>query len=228
MHILQKELIKRLISSNGQSYAPLTKGYTFEENIAFHLKQLKKGGYVRKRDGAYFATKKALERSSEFDSETLKEDRYKAAYISFLCRCGEHYLLRKQPTPDGYFYKLPGAKPWFGEEIEKAVERIFKIQSGIELPFSRFLFTALHMKRQLSTANEVIFDNAMIVYEVIVDEKEKKSMKLKQTNAWVSESDLGVLPNVWPEVMIHTINKDKAPFHSYSLISNYVLHEKEV
>jgi hypothetical protein len=56
MHQIQKVLLKRLSLQNNQRYSSLTKGYDFENNVIFHLKQLINNNFIEKKDNLYYIT----------------------------------------------------------------------------------------------------------------------------------------------------------------------------
>jgi len=127
----------------------ITRGYSFEDNIVFHLKRLIKQGLVNRRCGKYHLTKQGLEFSGKFSLSDLEDRKYKTAYIAFICKFNNWYLIREHVSGNSKFYKFPGGKPFLGETMLDACKRIFKAETSIELPYKNFHIIVFTLRSNL-------------------------------------------------------------------------------
>lgn len=224
MHKIQKILLKRLSIQNNQRYGTLTSGYDFEDNIVFHLKQLINNNLIEKTDGVYSITLKGVKEIAKFEPFWLEDKGAKTFFIGFLCTDSNgNYLVKSHPQAKVNFYNLPSGKPFFGENIEMALTRTFKMNTGLVLNHNDFKFLSLHLKTIQTSTGEVLFDDAFTIYKVEVDEKQKAKMKLLNSVEWVSQNDVKKFQHKWPEIDMLILGMDLSTYKSYIHISDYIL-----
>lgn len=223
MHEIQKILLKRLLTQNGQRYSYLTVGYDFDDNVVFHLKQLINKRLVKKEADKYLITVEGVKVITDYDLPTIEDTGYKTFFIGFLCNCGDEFLIKEHPTETTNFYNLPSGKPRFGESIEKALIRTFDSNTGILLDEHDFKFRSLHLKTVKTSLGETLFDDAFTVYTLEINQKQKEKMKLHKQISWKSIGEIQKLSNRWPEIDICILNKDISPYLSYEVKSDYIL-----
>lgn len=223
MHKIQKILLKRLLLQNKQKYSTLTKGYDYEDNIVFHLKQLIKAGLINKTDNYYQITSEGIKIITNYDLPTIEDTRFKTFFIGFLCSFDDLYLIKEHPSENNNFYNLPSGKPRFGEPINEAIIRTFAANSGIKLEIEKFKFLTLHLKTIKTSNEETLFDDAFAIYQVNITKSEKLRMKLHDQISWKSEDKIKKLPNRWPEIEIIILKKDYSPYLAYEFTSDYIL-----
>lgn len=229
MHQLQKILLKRLVVQNNQRYSYLTSGYDFEDNIVFHLNKLIENKLVEKNNGIYSITLNGIKEISRFEPVELEDRGVKTFFIGFLCKSQEknrgevEYLIKSHPNAKANFYNLPSGKPYFGENIEDALQRTFLDNTGLKLDADRFKFLSLHLKTIKNEEEEIVFDDAFTIYEVEVTEEEKDNVTLADAVNWVRKDEIKRLENKWPEIDICIIDNNRSPYLSYIHNSNYIL-----
>lgn len=223
MHDIQKIMLKRLLDHNKRRFAELTQGYSFEDNIVFHLKQLISKELVEKHDNHYLITAAGVKAVTHYDIPSLADVGFKTFFVGFLCSYGDSYLIKEHPGGQTNFYNLPSGKPHFGEPIEQALVRLFSETSGVNLPSSAFRFYSLHLKTVKTSAGEVLFDDAFTIYRVEINDDQHDSLKLADNVLLVGASAIAELPNRWPEIDACILRKDDAPYYAYSFESDYVL-----
>ncbi len=223
MHTLQKLLITRLINENGQKFSELTRGYDSDDNIVFHIKKLIDKGYVEKRDNQYFITSEGIKTVNSFYKVTLKENVFKMVYVGFICEHNKRFLLKYHTNTKIPFYNLPGGIPLFGESMQKALPRIFRLETGVDIDYDRFEFDSLHMKTVKSRAGEVLFDDGFIVYKVSVSQQERDDIMSDKNLVWKSKNEITKLTEKWPEIDICILKKDWKTYNEYEVVSDYHL-----
>ena len=223
MHQIQKILLKRLLISNNQKYSLLTQGYGFEDNVVFHLKQLLNKHFIEKQKIGYKIITKGVKQITRYDLEKLENTGFKTFFVGFVCKSGKEYLVKEHPASKTNFYNLPSGKPRFGESIEKALTEIFCDNTGLKLKYKDFRYLALHLKTVKTSKGEVLFDDALAVYETAIDESQKLKMKLNKQLKWMPFDEIKKLPNRWPEIDILIIDKNFTNFLSYEFMSDYIL-----
>jgi len=223
MHEIQKILLKRLLTQNGQKYSFLTVGYDFEDNIVFHLKQLISKGLIKKIDDKYSITAEGVKTITDFDLPTIQDTGYKTFFIGFLCCFQDKFLIKEHPTETSNFYNLPSGKPRFGESIENALVRTFESNTGTTLNRNDFKFRSLHLKTVKTSQEDVLFDDAFAIYTVNITEEQKEKMKLHKQISWKSVNEIQELSNRWPEIDICVLKNDLSPYLSYDVLSDYIL-----
>jgi hypothetical protein len=226
MHILQKELIKRLVKQNGLKYSALTEGYSFDDNIGFHLRRLKNLGFIQKREDIYFLTKDGLEVSGTFDLDTLEDKRFKHVYIAFICEFENKFLIRERISGDSKFYKLIGGKPLLGKDFSSEVIRLFKCDTGLDKRFSDFEYDCTHFKIQETSKGEPLWDDSLVVYKIKLHSIQ--DLNLKEGNKWFSADEILSLTGKWPEIDICLLRKDWKPILEYRFVNNYNISESEL
>lgn len=223
MHDIQKVILKRLLDQNGQKYAQLTRGYSYEENVVFHLKQLISKGLVNKVDGNYSITAQGVKEITGFDLNQLADTGFKTFFLGFLCSFQDKYLIKEHPQGPTNFYNLPSGKPNFGEPVEAGLVRTFTENTGIRLLPSDLRFLTLHLKTVKTSAGEVLFDDAFAIYEINLTEGQFNQSKLLPTLSWKSIDEIKNLDNRWPELDICIISQDLQPYEAYEFVSDYIL-----
>lgn len=198
MHKLQVNLLSRLKEKNGLSYAQLTRGYTDEDNINYHLRQLIKNNLVYKDEGFYFISAQGIKVLAVITDGIGKNSQPKIVYLGFICQVEDQVLLKAHPNSKEEFYNLPSGQPYFGEKIEAALTRIFYQNTGIKLSPQDFAFDPLHLKTVKTNKGVVLFDDAFLVYKVKSSSSQKEKMKLKNNWVWKDKKELENL-NCWPE-----------------------------
>lgn len=224
MHTLQKVLLKRLKQQNKLRYADLTRGYDFEDNIVFHLRQLINLGLIFKAEKFYSLTINGMQEAAKLEGEIPEVVAVKTFFIGYVCDDGqENYLVKSHPSAKPNFYNLPNVKPHFGEEINDALIRGFAANTGLEILAERFNYLNLHLKTIVTTTGEVLFDDAMAMYQVTVTAEEKEQMKLMENVEWVSKNEISALSNKWPEIDLCIVEEPMTGCLAYQIDSNYTL-----
>jgi hypothetical protein len=223
MHEIQKIMLKRLLDHNKRRFAELTQGYSFEDNVVFHLKQLISKGLIERRDEYYIITAAGVKTITHYDIPSLADVGFKTFFVGFLCSYSDSYLVKEHPNGQTNFYNLPSGKPHFGEPIEQAQVRLFEKISGITLPQTAFSFYSLHLKTVKTNIGEVLFDDAFAIYRVALAEAQHDSLKLTDNIQLLPASKIKKLPNRWPEVDICILQKDNTPYRAYDFASDYIL-----
>src|SRR3990167_10021876 len=169
MHEIQKIILKRLLLQNRQKYSTLTKGYDFEDNIVFHLKQLITRGLIIKTDKLYQITPEGVKQIADYDLLTIENTGFKTFFLGFLCKYESLYLIKEHPSENNNFYNLPSGKPKFGEPIDKALIRTFAENTGIIININNIKFLSLHLKTIKTSQDEILFDDAFTIYKVNIN-----------------------------------------------------------
>ncbi len=223
MHKIQKILLKRLLVQNNQRYSTLTRGYDFEDNVVWHLKQLIQKGLIKKLENQYQITVEGVKLVTDFDLPDLEDTGYKTFFLGFLCQYQDKYLIKEHPGGGINFYNLPSGKPRFGEPLEEALIRTFQGNTGVILKPDNFGYLSLHLKTVKTTKGEVLFDDAFAIYEVHISPDDRNKMKLHLQIQWKSVKEIEELPHRWPEIDIYILNGDRSPYLVYDVVSDYVL-----
>lgn len=223
MHKIQKILLRRLLAEGKQKYSALTRGYTYEDNVVFHLKQLVNNKFITKKDSYYSLTRQGVNKITSYDLALLEETGFKSFLIGLLCKYQNKYLIKSHPQAEKDFFNLPSGQPRFGEHIDKALVRIFKFNAGITISPENFRFLSTHLKTIRSKEGEVIFDDAFSIFEVRITKDQKEKMKLHPQVHWLPLEEIKKLKNRWPEINIVVIEKDRRPYMSYEFTSDYIL-----
>lgn len=223
MHKTQRVLLRRLIANNNQRYSSLTRGYSYEENVVFHLKQLLNVGLIQKQDSGYSITAKGTKEITKYNLETLENTDFKTFFVGFVCKYKDEYLIKNHPNGKVDFYNLPSGKPLFGENINKSLVRIFYENAGLKLKPENFKHISLHLKTIKTSSGETLFDDAFAVYEIWIDSNLKKEMKLAKQIRWYKLEQIKKLKNLWPEINILLIKNRRDPYLSYEFVSDYIL-----
>lgn len=223
MHTLQKIIITRLVKDNGQQYAVLTKGYDAEDNIVFHLKQLTGKGYVEKREDRYFLTASGIKLINTFQKSDLKDGPFKMMFVGFVCKNNDSFLIKKHSLVNPPFYNLPSGSPLFGEKIEIALPRIFEEETGVQVSFDTFKFDSLHLKTVKTKKDEVIFDDAFVVYIVTISDSLAQQMVFKKGSKWMNLDEIKKLENRWPEIDYCILRNNREVYKEYTIISDHHL-----
>jgi hypothetical protein len=227
LHKIQRLLLKRLVKKNGLKYSKLTRGYNYEDNVVFHLKQLISNKQIQKRNSKYFLTSKGLIDSGKFDLKSLQEKGVKKVTIGFIIGLGNKYVIREHIGGGVKFYRLPWGKPFFGEKMSDACKRLLKKE--IDAPESiKFKFDSNHYKIQYTSNGEILFDDLLAVYKVIIPDKSQKDAKLKYKNKLFTASEIKKLANKWPEVDICLLRKGWKAMLEYDLVCDYNLEKVDV
>ncbi len=223
MHTIQKILLSRLLASGKLSFASLTRGYDYEDNVVFHLKQLHNKHYVDKSEHHYMLTSSGIKAITHYDLPTLDDTGYKTVITGFLCEYKGRYLIKEHPQASVNFYNLPSGKPHFGEPIEHALQRAFMSISSLELSTSAFTFTSLHLKTVKASGGDVLFDDAFAIYHVTLTDNDQQNVKLPDSIHWMTKGHISALPNRWPELDMCILENESVPYRSYEFVSDYIL-----
>ncbi len=223
MHKIQKIILKRLLVKNRQKYSELTQGYSFDDNIVFHLKQLTNQKYIEKQGTEYQITAGGVKAVTKFDLGSLEDTGFKTLFLGFICKCGDEYLLKEHTNNNQTFYNIPSGKPNFGENIQDSLVRTFEENTNLKLSAKDFKYISLHLKTVKTPADEILFDDAFAVYEVNITQEQKEKMRLQENIKWFSLEEIKRLSSCWPEIDILLIKKDYTNYLSYEFVSKYVL-----
>lgn len=223
MHTTQKALLKRLVLSGKQKYSALTRGFTYDDNILFHLNQLLKKNLVSKTTAGYRITKAGTQALYKFDFATLTDTGFWSFMCGLICSCGNRYLLKSHSQAINNFFNLPSGQPQLSETIDKALVRLLHQYTGFKAKPTDFNFLSLHLKTIKNTSGEIIFNDAFTVYKITVSPSHKAAMKLHSQVAWYSKEEIKTLPNRWPEIDLCILKKDRTPYRVYSFTSDYIL-----
>ncbi len=215
MHLIQKIILNRLLAKNYQKYSALTAGYDFEENIVFHLKQLLVKNLINKENNFYSLTTEGV-KEAQNEGTGLK-----MCFVGFVCELNGKYLTREHLAGKTDFYNLPSGQPQFGENIDKALIRLFHELTSLKLKPENFEFLSLHLKTVKTPAGETLFDDAFADYRVNVKNAEK--INLKPEIKLLSLAEIKKLPNLWPEINLCLLKKDLTPYLNYEFTSDYIL-----
>jgi hypothetical protein len=223
MHNLQKEIIKRLILKNGQAYSELTKGYDADDNVAFHVKQLMENGFITKDNSKYKITPQGIYARTQFDLKTLKDQEVKSFFIGYVCKCENDFLIKPHnPGTPNEFYNLPSGKPFFGENLNNSLTRLFFEETNLSLKPNRFQFDSLHMKTVKTKSGEILFDDAYTVYVCEISLAEKQKAVLKRNITWMNPDQIKSLPNKWPEIDLCILRENRAVYNVYEIECEYL------
>ncbi|MBP9817164.1 hypothetical protein KBC75_00220 [Candidatus Shapirobacteria bacterium] len=224
MHEIQKTILARLVNKNGQKYSNLTRGYDFEDNIVFHLKQLSKEALIEKSQDKYKITPKGLREIYSLGLPDLDFPRKKLFFCGLVITDGAgNFLIKEHPMAKVNFYNLPSGDPRFGEKIEESLVRIFEKNTDLKVTSDKFSFVSLHLKITKTPAGEVLFDDGQAIYKIEVSMGEKEKMKLDDGVVWSSQKQIKEMENCWPEVKMCILDKTILPYASYEVISDYKL-----
>ena len=223
MHKIQKIILKRLLVKNRQKYSELTQGYSFEDNIVFHLKQSINQKYIEKRGTEYQITTSGVKVITNFDLGSLEDKGFKTFFLGFVGKYGDEYLLKEHTNNNQTFYNLSSGKPVFGENISDSLIRTFKENTNLKLSAKDFKYISLHLKTVKTPEGEILFDDAFAVYEINITVEQKEKMKLQKNIKWFSLKEIKKLSNCWPEIDILLIKKDYTNYLSYEFETNYIL-----
>lgn len=224
MHNLQKTLLKRLQYNNNQRFGTLTSGYDYDDNIIFHINTLLANELIVKENGIYTLTTRGLKEAVNFESPELSDNGAKSFFIGFLCRdTSGNSLVKSHPNARINFYNLPSGKPYFGEAMNQALVRTFKKNTGIDVHYSNFQFTSLHLKTIMNSQSEIIFDDAFTIFSIDINNKQKESMTLLEGLMWKSKNEIKTLSDKWPEIDSIILEENKLPYQVYTHISDYIL-----
>jgi hypothetical protein len=223
MHFIQKILLKRLHSSGRQRYSSLTSGYTYEDNILFHLNQLQRKKLIEKIDGFYSITLIGIQQITSYELTNLEDTGFKTFFLGFLCEFQNKFLIKEHPAAINNFINLPSGKPHYGENIDTALQRTFLANTGIKLPHSSFSFLSLHLKTIKTRKDEVLFDDAFCIYRVLFEKEELNKMKFVKGVSWKSMEEIQQINNRWPEIDILILQKNISPYMAYEFVSDYIL-----
>jgi len=223
LHDTQKILLKRLYLRNHQRYGELTHGYDYEDNVAFHLKQLLEKGFIIKGDGIYSLTTSGLQEVAGYNLPDLTEAGVKTFFVGLLINYQDKYLIKQHPQAKENFYNFPSRKPIFGESIETALTKTLSKYTGLETQPENFSFLSLHLKTIKTSENEVLFDDAFAIYQITLTPSQYAQIKLTNNAVWVAKNELVQLPYRWPELDICILKEDKTPYMAYDFVSDYIL-----
>jgi hypothetical protein len=223
MHPTQKLLLKRLVRENNLRYSQLTEGHDAEDNILYHLKSLVQSKFVGKNAQVYNLTPSGLRKSGEFELEHLTEPTWKSTYLSFIAHYEEFYLVRRKISATSEFTKLPGGKPLKGQSVDAEINRLFSIETGLDIPADRFSFDCTHLKIQKTSAGEILFDDAMYVYKVELTLIEFEQSQPRKSTVWIEKDKLKDLPGMWPEIGICIFRDNWEVYKSYEFVNDYNL-----
>ncbi len=222
MHHIQKILLYRLLQRNNQPFAVLTRGYDFDDNIVFHLKQLAQKGLITKTGSHYAITAEGVKAITHYDLSELDDTGFKTFFVGLVCHIDDGYLLKEHAGADGPFYNLPSGKPRFGEPIESALPRLFAELTGLNLPPSAFTFRSLHLKTVVTSDGEPLFDDAFTVYDV-AGPTDPAVLQLAPNIQLLPVADIAKLPNRWPEIDRCILHPNLSVYQVYTVASNYIL-----
>ena len=231
MHNIHKILLKRLKDKNPQKYSSLTQGYSYEDNVVFHLKKLLEKNLIKKVDSEYLITISGVKEITKYDLKDLEDTGFKTFFIGFLCNYKDNFLVKEHPQAQNQvnFYNLPSGKPRFGEAIDSALVRTFQNNTGLKLMSKEFKFISLHLKTVKSSLGETIFDDAFTIYKVDLNKENFEQLSLEKHIKCLTKSEIAKLKNIWPEIDI-CILKDSGEelkkYMVYEFVSDYVLDKK--
>ncbi len=223
MHDIQKIILKRLLGQNDQKYSNLTKGYSYEENVVFHLKSLISKGFINKQNGLYSITVEGIKEITKYGLSKLVDIGFKTFFIGFLCNYGNKYLVKEHPQGSVDFYNLPSGKPYFGESVQSALIRIFQENTGLSLPEKEIKFYSLHLKTILTSSGEVLFDDAFAIYKIELAKNQFEKIKPGTNIRRMDVGEIQRLNNRWPEIDICILRKNTKHYLAYEFISDYIL-----
>lgn len=224
LHDTQKILLKRLYLQNNRRYGELTRGYDYEDNIAFHLKQLIEKGLVTKKSGLYSLTAPGVKAITGYHLPDLNAVGAKTLIVGFLCHYQNLFLIKEHPHAKENFYNLPSGKPVFGENIETALVDTFSGYTSLRIDPKSFFLLSLHLKTVKTSEAEILFDDAFAIYQITLDTTQYEQVKPANNALWITKDDLAKLPNRWPELDICILKNDKSPYLAYDFISDYILN----
>jgi hypothetical protein len=219
MHPKQKLIISRLVFDNGLKYSHLAQDFEYEDKLPYHLKQLLKYEYISKKEDWYHLTTKGLKFSASFNLNTLEDRMDQVAYIGLICEYKGKYLLHKKIAEPAFsWYELIGGRPYAGEPLEEACKRILHCETSIS---SRFIYNSLHHRTLLTKSDEILFDNALMIFDVKLNDDEFEKLQLAPNNFWFSVEEIESIENKYPEIDICVLKKDWKPFCEYEFVSGF-------
>lgn len=228
MHKTQKLLLKRLKLANGLRYSALTQGYNFDDNIVFHLNQIVDKRLAKKRNALYFITTKGAKHIARYYLPTLDDHGQKTFFVGFLCEFENEVLIKEHAAGRHKFYNFPSGKPFFGEDMDKALPRLFFEETSATLSPKAFRFNSMHLKTMHTSKGDALYDDAFAVYSVKINKNEYDHMKMKRGSKWFPKSQVMKLPNKWPEIDICLFKIGWKPYLVYTFESDYILHKQDL
>lgn len=224
MHQLQKTLLKRLLLKNHQRYATLAFGYDYDDNVIFHINKLIVNEYIQKQNKVYSITTKGIKAIAQFENYDSEDLGIKSFFVGFKIKdSNNNFLLKSHPNARENFINLPSGRAFFGEKIEVALERIFQKFSRISISSDRFKYISLHLKTIQTKNSEVLFDDAFGIYEVELNDTQKKAVKLADNYKWYSQEQIKKLKNKWPEVDRVILEGKVQKYCAYVYTTDYIL-----
>ncbi|HEY5268290.1 MAG TPA: NUDIX hydrolase [Candidatus Saccharimonadales bacterium] len=137
-HPIQRDLIDRLMHSDGLKFSEL-KPNGMESNIfMYHLNSLIKSGYITKTANLYSLTAKGLTYVDSLSSSNLKPRKQPKliAIIAVKNKDDEWLLLERKFQPYKDQLMLPSGKQHFGESIATHANRELFEKTGLDVPLS--------------------------------------------------------------------------------------------
>ncbi len=219
MHYIQREILARLLRKNGSKYTTVAKNYTQEDNFLFHLNKLIAEDLIEKRDDKYFITLQGIKKAESFEHETLLEFPVKSLIVGFILKFQNKYVLKRHETDSGIFYNLPSSQLFREYSIRDELKRSADMITGGNLDAEQFVFDSLHMKRILTPAKELIFDDVFVVYSYNLGQPPKQN----EVYELYGINEICKLQNCWPEVDFCILRKNWSVYLEYEFSSKYLL-----
>lgn len=221
MHIIRRNILKKLILAPVQKYAELKPGEVEGNLFTYHLKGLVRDGLIQKRqDGLYQLTAQGKLYADRLSMETLTIRAQPKIVTLLVVRnaYGEYLLYRRLKQPLFGKVGFPYGKLHLGESLAKSAERELKEKTGLSAALS-------HRGDGYITVNEHHQPISHIMFHLFVGTDTKGELKPKSPageNLW---SRLHYLdpPELMPGVLDIARTLDKNPMSRFFAEFNYDL-----
>ena len=219
MHTKQVKILKKLEKRNGLRFSELARDFSYDDKFPYHLKQLLNSKLIYKNETLYYISKEGMQESLTHSTKTLEEQDFKVGIISFIIKVGDSYVIKKKVYNGVSNYFLPRGKLLFGETIEEASRRLLKEE--IDYSDARVMYDSIHIRRQLTSNGEVLFDNIVLYYSVSIFPEDICKVVPQGSNSLIKQDEIEKLKVKWPEVDMLVFRRGWKPFAEYDLVCDY-------
>jgi ADP-ribose pyrophosphatase YjhB (NUDIX family) len=156
MHKLQTEILKAL-EQRSRTYSEIYKSLSIRSNLFnYHLSKLISTKLVTKEDDRYYLTTEGESKAPYLDINS-EDQPILAVVLKINYNGGRVLVKRKKEAFFGYF-AMPGGKIQKNEDIEDAVKRILKKETGLDCVSSK----------HIATVQETVVENTLDKHHFIL------------------------------------------------------------
>lgn len=133
MHWIQRHILKTLTVSKGCRYSELKPDNVDGNLFMYHLKQLDRGGFLKKNEGRYCLTKEGKRFVGGMSLKTGKPTQTPKCFVMTYCTNSSGYTLLFDWNRQPYLghTSLPFSRLRYGETLLTAAENNLKHKSGL-------------------------------------------------------------------------------------------------